>query len=134
MPGILGYFQASGGLPLMPIIIAGVMHTSAMHLFSAIPDISYDRKAGIRTTAVVLEKRSSLLLCLFFWSILAGLGMYLTGFSPFSMVVLVYPVIPLALLIRRSVNIDKIYWYWPYINTTMGGTLFLALTLGKIGI
>ena len=134
MPGILGYFQASGGLPLLPIIIAGIMHTSAMHLFSAIPDIDYDRKAGIRTTAVMLEKRSSLVLCLVFWTVLASLGIYLTGFSLFSMVVLVYPAIPLALLVRSSLNIDRIYWYWPYINTSMGGALFLILTLGKLGI
>jgi len=29
-------------VPPLPIILAGVMHVSAMHLFSAIPDIKYD--------------------------------------------------------------------------------------------
>jgi 4-hydroxybenzoate polyprenyltransferase len=134
MPGILGYFQASGGLPILPIVIAGVMHTSAMHLFSAIPDIAYDRQAGVKTTAVLLERRFSLLLCFAFWTVLAVLGIHLTGYSPFSLVILVYPVIPLALLIKESLNIDSIYWYWPYVNTAMGGVLFLVLTLDKIGI
>jgi len=132
MPGILGFHQASGSLPVLPMIIAGVMHTSAMHLFSAIPDIEYDRKAGIVTTAVVLRRNASLGLCAIFWTLLSLLAIHLTHYSAPSFAVFVYPSIPLVVLLREGLDIDRVYWYWPYVNTAMGGGLFLASTLAKL--
>ncbi len=132
MPGILGFHQASGSLPVFPMIMAGVMHTSAMHLFSAIPDIEYDRKAGIATTAVLLRRRASLAVCFSFWAVLSLLVIHLSQYNLASLVVFVYPVIPLVMLVKESLDIDSIYWYWPYINTAMGGGLFFALTMAKL--
>ena len=129
MPGILGYYLASGTLPPPALLLAGYLHIAAMHLFSAIPDIGWDAAAGMRTTAVVLRERRSLLLCLGFWSGLAGLVIWLAGFNPLSLLVLVYPAIPLALLLRESLSIDRVYWYLPYINTGLGGLVFLLATL-----
>ena len=84
MPGILAYYMASGGLPSLWLVVAGFLHIAAMHLFSAIPDMDCDSKAGITTTAVLLGERPSLLLCLAFWSGLAALAAdrYLEGLDP----------------------------------------------------
>jgi 4-hydroxybenzoate polyprenyltransferase len=131
MPGIFGYYLAGGTLPSIPLITAGYLHISAMHLFSAIPDIPYDREAGISTTAVVLDRRRSLLLCLIIWFLLSLLAILLAGFHPLSFLVLIYPLIPLLLLVSDHLSIDRAYWYLPYINTCLGGLLFGAVTIAK---
>ncbi len=133
LPGVLGYYQASGTLPLYLIVVGGLLHTSAMHLFSAIPDIEYDRAAGIKTTAVVLERKTSLLLVSAFWTGLALLAIYLTGYHPLAFVVIVYPILPLLALIKGEIDINKLYWYLPYINTGLGGGLFTFLAITKMG-
>lgn len=132
MPGILGYYIAGGALPSLALVLAGYLHISAMHLFSAIPDIGFDATAGMTTTAVVLGRRRSLLLCLAFWSGLAALVIYLAGLHPLSLLVLIYPAVPLALLLRESLSIDQVYWYLPFVNTGLGGLVFLLATLRTV--
>ncbi|MDH5375910.1 MAG: prenyltransferase [Candidatus Bathyarchaeota archaeon] len=135
MPGILGYYQVSGSFPPILVVFSGFAHTSAMHLFSAIPDIEYDKKAGIITTAVLLKKKLSLLVCFTFWLTLSTIVVFLSNYNPLSFLVFIYPIIPLALLIKRELNIEKIYWYYPFINTSLGlglGFLFVSLSVGKI--
>ncbi len=129
MPGILAYYLASGSLPSAWLVAAGFLHIAAMHLFSAVPDIECDRQAGITTSAVLLGKRASLLLCLLFWSGLAALTLMLTGFHYLSFLVLLYPAVPLGLLVFRSWRVERVYWYLPYLNTILGGMLFTVLVL-----
>lgn len=135
MPAILGYHQVSGSFPPILLVFAGFAHTSAMHLFSAIPDVEYDKKAGIITTAVLLKKKLSLLVCFAFWLTLSTLVVFLSSYNPLSFLVFIFPIIPLALLIKKELNIEEIYWYYPYINTSLGlglGFLFVLLGVGKI--
>ncbi|KUG20564.1 MAG: prenyltransferase [Methanomicrobiaceae archaeon] len=132
MPGIFGYYLASGILPPLILIAAGYLHVAAMHLFSAIPDIGYDRAAGVTTTAVALQERPSLLLCLFFWAGLAAIVILASGMHPASFLVLIYPAIPLLLLVDRALDIERIYWYLPAINTSLGGLVFAAATLQTV--
>lgn len=129
MPGVFGFYLAAGDLPIWPILLAGVMHTTAMHLFSAVPDIGPDTAAGIRTTATVLGERTSLLACLGMWSVLAALAIVLTGYHPLSLLALIYPAIPLALIAKPSLGVERLYWYLPYVNTSLGGLLFAALVI-----
>lgn len=132
VPGILGYYIAGGALPSLALVLAGYLHIAAMHLFSAIPDIRFDTAAGMTTTAVVLGRRRSLLLCLSFWSGLAALVIYLAGLHPLSLLVLIYPAFPLGLLLRESLSIDRVYWYLPFVNTGLGGLVFLLATLRTV--
>jgi len=134
MPGILGYLLASGSFPPLILVIAGFLHVSAMHLFSAIPDIGYDERAGMTTTAVLLHKRPSLLLCFVFWLALAGIVIGLAGFFPLRFLVLIYPAIPLGLLLSGGAGIERVYWYFPAINTMMGGLVFTVVTIEKMGL
>ncbi len=129
MPGIFGFYLASGELPGLFLLVAGYSHISAMHIFSAVPDIKYDKKAKIKTTASILGKRNSLILCFLFWAVLSFIAIYYSGFHPFSFLVLIYPTIPLILILNNNLSINKIYWILPYINTFMGGLLTFMLLL-----
>ena len=134
MPGIFGYVLVTDNLPPLIIILAAFGHISAMHIFSAIPDIKYDKKAGITTTAVYLGYKKSLLLCIFFWSLLAGITLLMSNFHPLSFLVLIYPIIPFFTLVNEQIKIEKIYWSLPYINTSLGGLLFIMLVIYNLNI
>lgn len=125
LPGIIGYAQVSSALPPMSLLIAFLCWTTAMHLFSAIPDIKADTKAGLKTTAIVLGVNKSLILCLLLWLFFSS-----TVISFFNTVYLlflfIYPLIPLSLLINKKLNITWVYWCFPYINSING---FLAFVL-----
>ncbi|MCU0861153.1 MAG: prenyltransferase [Methanomassiliicoccales archaeon] len=127
LPGVFAYYLASGELPGPLLLLGGFAHVYAMHLFSAIPDIEYDRAAGIRTGAVLLGSRASLVLCAFWWSVLAIIAFYLSGGHPLSLLALVYPSFPIALLLLPSLDINRAYWLLPYVNTFLGGVLWVAL-------
>jgi 4-hydroxybenzoate polyprenyltransferase len=124
MPGVFAYYWVTGHLPPGVILLAGFLHTYAMHLFSAIPDIEYDKETGITSTAVLLGRNASLILCLLAWSGLSAITIIVGGVSPFRFLPLVYPLMVLNLLIRDQ-KVESVYWYYPYINIGLGGLMFL---------
>lgn len=132
LPGIFGFYIVSKSFPPFLFLLGGFLHISAMHIFSAIPDIEYDKDAGINTTPVYIKKNNSLLLCLSFWSLLALIVIYSSNLNPLSFLVLIYPMFPLLLLIKKELSIEKLYWYLPYVNTGLGGLLFTSLLIYKI--
>lgn len=132
MPGIFAYYLVSRSLPSLIILLGAYAHISAMHIFSAIPDIPYDKKAGINTTPVFIGKKASLMLCLVFWTILSFIVIYLAKFYPLSFLVLLYPLFPLILLFKPEKKTEELYWNLPYLNTILGGLLFMALVVYKL--
>jgi lycopene elongase/hydratase (dihydrobisanhydrobacterioruberin-forming) len=132
MPGIFAYYLAANAIPPLIYMIGAFLHISAMHIFSAIPDIKYDRDAGIKTTPVFIKAKASLLLCLIFWMGLSFIVIYLTNFFPLSFLVFLYPLFPFLLLIKKDWSIDDLYWYLPYVNTILGGLLFTSLVVYKL--
>ncbi len=132
LPGIFGFYLAAGALPSSLLVAAGFSHIAAMHIFSAIPDIDCDRKAGITTTAVRVGFRPALLLCLVFWTLFAAFVLWLAGGHPLALPVLIYPALPAILLLCESISIDRVYWYLPFINTALGGLAFGALVYLKM--
>jgi 4-hydroxybenzoate polyprenyltransferase len=132
MPGIFGFYLAAGALPSPLLVAAGFCHIAAMHIFSAVPDIACDRAAGITTTAVWLGYRPALLLCLFFWTLFAGIVLVLAGGNSLALPVLIYPALPAILLLGRTIAIERVYWYLPFVNTTLGGLAFAALVYLKM--
>jgi 4-hydroxybenzoate polyprenyltransferase len=124
MPGVFAYYWVTGNLPSFIILVAGFLHSYAMHLFSAIPDIEYDTETGITTTAVFLGRNVSLIICLLAWSGLSAISVILGGASPFRFLPLVYPLMVLKLLIQDQ-KVESVYWYYPYINIGLGGLMFL---------
>lgn len=132
IPGIFAYVLVTEELPSLLLVLAGFFHISAMHIFSAIPDINYDKKTGIKTTAVILGKKSSLALCIGFWFALTSLTIFLTNFHPLSFLIMIYPIIPLLVLTSKKIKIERVYWFLPYVNTGLGGLLFTFVLLETI--
>lgn len=125
LPAWLAYYQVSGLWPAQPVLFASFLWAMAMHLFSAVPDIKPDQEAGIKTSAVFLGKEKSLLLTSLFWLvawILVFKSNYLGGWI---YLFLVYPLLPLAPFIFHRLDIARLYWLYPYINSALGFVLFL---------
>jgi 4-hydroxybenzoate polyprenyltransferase len=126
IPAFLAYNQLTGNVPSLYIWIAAFCWTGAMHIFSAIPDITPDKKSGVITTAVTLGKKRSLILCILLWIITAGVTTAHTQLFPFSLIAWTYPLYAI-LLLKQIEKIDSWYWYFPLINTVLGGILFFTL-------
>jgi 4-hydroxybenzoate polyprenyltransferase len=119
-PGIIGFLINTPTLPNWEILPIMFIFPVAMHLYSAIPDISADKAAGLRTTAVLLGKNISLILCNLMW-LFAFLWILKSGYLfPFSLILIVYPALPLLNLNVKKFDINKTYWYFPYINFVIG--------------
>ncbi|MFW9934578.1 MAG: prenyltransferase [Candidatus Thorarchaeota archaeon] len=135
LPAIIAFYQLRFFIPPILPLFAAFMWTSAMHLFSAVPDIEADKKANIATTAVLIGAIPSLILCFSFWLIFAVILVFLVPWNPpWNMLMFVYPAIPLYLLLRRKANIEKVYWLYPYWNAIFGLLLFFTITIPKIVI
>ncbi|MCX7997301.1 MAG: prenyltransferase [Patescibacteria group bacterium] len=126
VPGLIGVFQLSESGPSLPVLLAAICWTAAMHLFSAIPDIEADTKAGVRTSAVVLGKRASLGVCTVLWIVAGGTA---TLINPVLSFTLLYPLIPLWLLVHPITDITRVYWIFPYLNLGAGFVLFWSVVL-----
>ncbi len=131
LPGVYGFVLASGKVPPGWLLVGGFLHIAAMHLFSAVPDIACDRSAGIMTTAVLLGRKRSLILCLILWSGLAAITLTASGLHPLSLAVLAYPAVPAVLLARPGLPVETVYWRLPALNTMLGGLLFTAMVVTK---
>lgn len=119
-PGIIGFLINTPTLPNLQILPILFIFPVAMHLYSAIPDIEADKKAGLKTTAVLLGKNVSLVVCNILW-LVAFLWILNTGYLfPFTLILLVYPALPLLNLNLKKFDINKTYWFFPYINFIVG--------------
>lgn len=125
-PAFIAMYQFAGTTLPLPALAAIFAWTAAMHLFSAIPDITSDSKAGLRTTAVVLGERWSLFTCALLWTFTAVISVF---YSMMFIFMFAYPTLCFWLLKERSAHIERIYWLFPYINTVIGFMLYLIAVL-----
>lgn len=125
LPGFIGYFQTSGHFPAWPIAVAVFFWTSAMHLFSAIPDIDSDAKAGLTTSAIFFGQKKSLFICSAFWALSSMIAAVTLPAYWVAVLGLLYPLVPLF-LVSRPMLIKRVYWYFPLYNAIVGFGLFLA--------
>lgn len=129
LPGLIGYWLVAAALPPWPVVLGGVAWTTAMHLFSAIPDIAADQRAGLRTTAVALGRAASLWLCTGLWLLTALLVAGSLG-QWWLWALLIYPCVPL-LVLGRVAELDRVYWWFPWLNAGLGGLVFAILFGGQ---
>ncbi len=127
LPAGVGWVMITGtSLPWLPLIAGGAW-CGAMHLFSAIPDIKADTQAKLRTTAVMLGKQKSLVLCSLLWLVAAAGAIKLLG--SVGLFATLYAIIPLLLLGKPTSKIRKAYWYFPVLNGLFGIGLFWLVIL-----
>ena len=121
IPAFIGFAHLSQNLPSITVIFIAWLWTFSMHLFSAIPDIEYDKTAGMQTTAVYLGKQKCIWLCIILWSLMAILS---SSISPLLIIAFIYPLAVL-LVISKKMTVESLYWKFPYINTILGFLLYL---------
>ena len=126
LPAFLGYHQSAGHLPPTPVMLAGLLWTASMHLFSAVPDIRSDRDARLSTTATVLGQPGALLLCAVLW--LACLVILVSNriLWPWSALAGVYVFIPVYVIVRPAA-LRRVYWLFPAINGLGGMLTFFVI-------
>ncbi|TYL38547.1 lycopene elongase [Natronococcus pandeyae] len=123
MPGAAAYAAVAGSQPPTLAVLGGWLWAMGMHTFSAIPDIEPDRETGVRTTATVLGERRTYAYCGACW--LAGAIAFGALDYRLGALMAVYPVL-VGLIATSSVAVDRAYWWFPAINTVVGGTLTMG--------
>lgn len=118
LPGVLSYSQVTNRIPETTFLIGFFCWTSAMHLFSAIPDIQADKKVKILTTAVLLGRNVSLWLCAALW-LLFFVILIISTKSALVILFVVYPCIPILVLLQK-IRLEKAYWWFPFITGFLG--------------
>ncbi len=121
LPGVFGYMYLSGLDPSFIDILMFGLWASAMHLFSAIPDIEPDTRADVRTSAVLLGREYALMVCSFLWLLFVALVWYRhSAIFLYTFFLIMYPIIPALILRKKEIRIDTVYWYFPYVNSVVG--------------
>ena len=132
MPGIAGYFAFDGSNLSLPLVIAGVLWTAAMHAYSAAPDIEADTKAGINTIATRLGATRTLFLCLLSYAVagmIAGVLLGPVGWIGLGVYILLMLV---SLRAQKQGQLMQVYKLFPLINTAMGALLFFSILLERL--
>jgi 4-hydroxybenzoate polyprenyltransferase len=128
MAGIMGYAAAGGHTVLLLPYLGAALWASTMHLYSAIPDIEADTKAGIRTSATVLGARNSLFVCMCSYLLIAFL-LCISGYGLLSLLAVPYLVL-IGLSFRsqeRSASVFSIYKIYPYVTYCVGALVYAVL-------
>jgi len=125
LPGVVTYAAVRGAYPPTAALVGAWLWTMAMHTFSAIPDIEPDRAAGIQTTATFLGQGWTYAYCGVVW---LGAAVAFALVHPLLGALLgVYPVF-LAGVALSNVDVERAYWWFPFLNTAVG----MLLTMGGL--
>lgn len=128
---VFGYTLLVATWPPLPVILAGVLWAMAMHAYSAVPDISADTASNINTTATLLGKKATLILCLVFYSASALLAYAYLNF--YAIIALVpYATLMIASLQRSEEQLFTLYTYFPKLNSLVGMFLFFYIALSGL--
>ena len=123
LPGAAGFALVSGAHPPIAALAGGWLWSMGMHTFSAIPDIAPDRAAGVRTTATVLGERRTYAYCAGCWA--AAAAAFGLVDPRLALPLAVYPVVAAAVP-ASGVAVDRAYWWFPALNTLVGGLLTMG--------
>ncbi len=127
MPGATAYVALSGSQPPLLAIAGAWLWTMGMHTFSAIPDIEPDRKAGIETTATLLGESGTYAYCGVCW-VLSALCFGALD-ARLGALFGIYPVFVIGVA-TTEVDVSRAYWWFPALNTAVGG----LFTMGGLWI
>lgn len=128
-PAVIGYGLVSGKLPNTFLFFAAMLWCMAMHAYSAVPDITSDKKAKIDTIATKLGRQGTLVFCLVCYILAALLSWPQLG--TFSVVagVLYVGLMLVSITAKDRTALFKLYTYFPYINIAVGAGLFFWIVL-----
>ena len=123
-PGAFGYFLTGGSHFSLSLFVATWLWAMAMHAYSAVPDISADREAGVPTVATFLNLRGTLWFCLALYLGAAALSFPVLGWLSILLGA-VYAILMLRSLRAASESgVMKIYRIFPFVNALAGAALW----------
>lgn len=132
LPGILSHTLITHTIPGYIPMIAGFLWSYAMHVYSAVPDITADTNAGIQTGATILGKNATLILCGMLYAVSGILAIpYIGVFGYVAIAVYLYMII-ISIKKKEPDGVLSIYKYFPLLNTIIGGTIFFILIYKNI--
>jgi 4-hydroxybenzoate polyprenyltransferase len=125
-PAFIGVYQITNMGISLYIVIAVLCWTTAMYFFTSAQTIETDKQLHLKTSAIKIGRWNSLLISIVLWfiaAICATITNYFLGF------LLLYPLIPIYMLVNKKAVNDKVYSYFPLINLGVGVLLVLIASL-----
>lgn len=130
LPGFFAYALYTQQFPSLPVVLMGLTWSAGMHAFSAIPDMTVDRRAGIATTAVYLGKQKTEVFVLANWLVFSLLCLYYFGVWGFLGWI---PVLLVTYIHLKNKAAADFYWYFPYIIPSLGFLGFWYIFITRFG-
>jgi 4-hydroxybenzoate polyprenyltransferase len=113
-------------------MIAGFLWSYAMHVYSAVPDITADTDAGLKTGATILGKNTTLALCGILYAASGILTLPYIGVFSYIAIAVYLVMIAISIKKKGPIEVLPIYKYFPLINTIIGGIIFFILLYKNI--
>jgi len=125
-PAVFG-FHLAGGEGVEPmVLIAGYAWGSAMHAYSAVPDIEADRRSGTATVATFLGRTATLLFCAALYAMATMIAYRWLG-VPGAILGAVYVGVMAVSLMRKDESLFQLYKAFPLLNSFSGMVIFVWL-------
>lgn len=133
LPGLFGYFLIGGGEPSLKAVAGAGTWCLAMHAFSAVPDISSDRRARLRTIGTTLGFYGTLTVSLVLFVISAELAKPYLGWVAVAAGD-IYVLMIIAAMFRRSDDqVLRLYKAFPYLNMLIGALIVAVVADQSFG-
>ena len=134
-PGAFGYFLAGGAnfsASTFALLFGGAwLWAMAMHAYSAVPDISADEQAGIKTVATFFGFRGTLIFCLFLYALAAILAFRVLDFVAVALGIIYVALMLISLRQKTENELLRVYKWFPIVNTLCGFVLFWTIAIAR---
>lgn len=128
-PGIMAYLLVGGDNLSWEVVAAAALWCAAMHAYSAVPDITADTRAGLRTVATTLGHTGTLLFCALCYILAAALIKPTLGSIGVAIGNIYAALMIISLFLRQPSQLLRAYKVFPIINTLVGAGLVVTLLL-----
>jgi lycopene elongase/hydratase (dihydrobisanhydrobacterioruberin-forming) len=131
-PGLFAFGLLEYRIPSYKLLLAAVLWLAAIHVYTTIPKVKYDKRAGIQTTATLLRPLATLIFCIA--SIAGAIALSFPTLRLFSIAAGgLYILIFLITFVREKPDsMSKLYKYFPLVNISVGvGLIYYILTVVK---
>ena len=130
-PAFFAYYLLGGQNFVPAYVLAAWLWTMAMHAYSAVPDISADRQAGLETIATKFGFQSILMLCLIAYALSASLSFAALSWLSVVLGAIYIAMMWLSVRAGSEEGVLKIYTAFPFLNMASGAALFLYILQAK---
>lgn len=130
-PGVFAYFLSGGARFSWPLFCGAWTWATAMHAYSAVPDITADKGAGVPTVATWLGFRSTLIFCALLYALSAFISFPALRWLSVLLGLVYLALMTLSLCAETETGVLRIYRYFPLTNTLAGAAIFWFILWGK---